>query len=70
MLAKVNVTYVHAAIRQAANRLDIEAGLLPLMPPCAAKPKAPASDLELFDFVRINGINRVFDVVCAIEAAQ
>jgi hypothetical protein len=70
MLARVNVTYVHWAIKQMNNRFEIEAGFMPLVPPRIAKLKAPLSDLELFDFVRLNGVGRVLDAACSVEAAE
>ena len=63
-------TGVWWALQREKFRDDVMLGLLPLVPPRIAKLKAPLSDFELFDFVRVNGINRVFDVVCAVEAAE
>lgn len=52
------------------NRFEIEAGFMPLVPPRIARLKAPLSDLELFDFVRLHGVGRVLDAACSVEAAE
>jgi hypothetical protein len=70
MLAKVNATYVHWAIKQAANRFEIEAGYLPLVPSRVVRSTTPISDPEVIDFVRRAGVGRVIDAACVIEAAQ
>jgi hypothetical protein len=70
MLAKVNATYVHWAIKQTANRFEIEAGYLPLVPPRVVKSKASTPDSELIDFVRAIGVGRVLDAACVVEAAE
>jgi hypothetical protein len=75
MLARVNVTYVHHALKQAANRYDIERGLLPLVPPVNPPPvKHPpvplVDDAEILNFVRKVGVPRVLDAAVAVEAAQ
>ena len=71
MLAKVNATYVHWAIKQAANRFEIEAGYLPLVPARVVESTTPISDPEIIDFVRAVGdLGRVLDAACAVEAAE
>lgn len=70
MLARVNVTYVHWAIKQATNRFEIEAGYLPLVPSRVVKSTTPISDPEVIDFIRTVGVSRVIDAACVIEAAE
>ena len=79
LLAGVNRNYAHCAIKRQAERAEIEAGRIPLVP--APFPKAngstlPASitgqmpDSDLIDFVRSVGVNRVLEAAVAVEAAQ
>jgi hypothetical protein len=58
----------HWAIKQAANRFEIEAGYLPLVPARAVKPKASIGEDELVDFVRRVGVARTLDAAIAAEA--
>jgi hypothetical protein len=77
-LAGVNRTYAHWATKRQAERFEIEAGLVPLVPPPVSKANGsmlPMSitgmpDAELIDFVKSIGINRVLNAACAVEAAQ
>jgi hypothetical protein len=78
-LAGVNRAYAHWAAKRLAKRAEIEAGLIPLVPPSVLKANGtmlPASitgfvtDSDVFDFVRSVGINRVLDAAVAVEAAQ
>lgn len=72
-LARVNVTYVHHALKQAANRFWIEHGYTPLGPPRLKEPQLPVpmvDDADIIDIVRKYGIARTLDACCAVEAAQ
>lgn len=74
-LARVNVTYVHHALKQAGNRFWIENGHMPLVPPRIKEPKVPMvpevyDQAAIIDFVRRIGIGPVLDAACAVEAAQ
>ena len=80
LLAGVNRNYAHCAIKRQAERAEIEAGLIPLVPaPPVSKANGstlPASitgqmpDSDLIDFVRSVGVNRVLEAAVAVEAAQ
>jgi hypothetical protein len=78
-LAGVNRAYVHWAIKRQDERAEIEAGLIPLVPP--PLPRADGNmlpmsitgripDCDLVDFVRSVGVNRVLEAAVAVEAAQ
>ncbi|MDA9424027.1 hypothetical protein [Bradyrhizobium sp. CCBAU 53380] len=73
-LARVNRTYAFWAVKRFPNRAEIEAGLLPLVPP--AKPKLSiitsdtVSDLELAEMIRKVGVEHTFEVMMAVEAAE
>jgi hypothetical protein len=78
-IARVSPAYAWAAEKRMAERAEIEAGLIPLVP--APLPKAngsmlPASitgrvaDSDVVDFVRSVGINRVLEAAVVVEAAQ
>ena len=71
MVAKVNATHVHWAIKQAANRFEIEAAYLPLVPP---RVPAPSTEIDGFqqiiDFVRRTGVGPVLEAACVVEAAE
>jgi hypothetical protein len=77
----VNRTYVHWAIKRQAERTQIEAGLVPLVPPPARRilreapddipvPAIAIPDVELIDFVRSVGVDRVLNAAVMAEAAQ
>jgi hypothetical protein len=81
LLARVNRTYVHWAIKRQAERTQIEAGLVPLVPPPARRilreapddipvPAIAIPDVELIDFVRSVGVDRVLNAAVMAEAAQ
>jgi hypothetical protein len=79
MLARVNRTYVHYAVKRMAERAEIEAGLVPLVPPPLMAPKTNSTalttesgivDSGLVQFVRSVGINRVLEAAIAAEATQ
>ena len=80
LLAGVNRTYAFWADKRQAERAEIEAGLIPLVP-APLVPKAngnalPMSitgqipDCDLIDFVRSVGVNRVLEAAVAVEAAE
>ena len=80
LLAGVNRTYAFWADKRRAERAEIEAGLIPLVP-ASSVPKANGStlpmsitvqipDCDLIDFVRTVGVNRVLEAAVAVEAAQ
>ena len=78
-LAGVNRAYAHWAANRQAERSEIEAGLIPLVPPSVSKLNGtllPASitgfvsDSDVVDFVRSVGINRVLEAAVTVEAAQ
>jgi hypothetical protein len=80
-LTGANRAYVHWAIKRQAERAEIEAGLIPLVPAPALVPKANGSmlptsitgqipDCDLIDFVKSVGVARVLDAAVAVEAAQ
>ena len=79
-LARVSDTYGWWALKRMAERAEIEAGLIPLVPPAHAKPNgsngAPlvtvvdVADAELVEFVRSLGVERVLQAACLVEAAQ
>ena len=81
-LAKVNRTYVWWATRRQAERTEIEARRIPLVPPSHLAPKACGNiddlpvpkieipDFELVEFVRAVGVSRVLDAAVLAEAAQ
>jgi hypothetical protein len=80
-LAGVNRAYVHWAIKRQAERAEIEADLIPLVPAPALVPKANGSmllasitgqlpDADLIDFVRSVGVNRALEAAVAVETAQ
>lgn len=80
-LARVNPTYVHWAIKRSAERTEIEAGLIPLVPARFVIPKTNGNTLPvakpteidnsaIVSFVRSVGINRVLEAAVAVEAAQ
>jgi hypothetical protein len=76
-LARVNPTYVHWAVKRQAERAEIEAGLIPLVPPQFIAPKAntlPAvtdvDDAAVVNFVRRVGVTRVLEAAVVVEAAQ
>jgi hypothetical protein len=78
-LAGVNRAYVHWAVKRQAERGEILAGLIPLVPPSVSKANGtmlPASitgyvpDSDVVDFVRSVGVNRVLEAAVAVEAAQ
>jgi hypothetical protein len=77
-LARVNPTYVHWAVKRQAERAEIEAGLIPLVP-APLVPKAngntlPAvtdvDDATVVNFVRRVGVTRVLEAAVVVEAAQ
>lgn len=65
-----STTSVWWAFQRELDRDEIMKGLLPLVPPRVAKPKAPVSDPEIIDFVRSVGVARVLDAAVVVEAAQ
>jgi hypothetical protein len=79
-LARVNRAYAYWAEKRMAERAEIEAGLIPLVPaPLVPKANGNASpmsitvqipDCDLFDFVRTVGVNRVLEAAVAVEAAE
>jgi hypothetical protein len=74
LLARVNRTYAFHAIQRQAQRAEIEAGLIPLVPPVTAKPVLLTDDMipdsELTDIVRKAGVARILDVAAQLEAAE
>jgi hypothetical protein len=75
MLARVNTTYVHYALKQEANRFAIEHRYTPLVPPRIKELTVPMvpevyDQAAIIDIVRRVGIGRVLDAACAVEAAQ
>ena len=77
-LAGVNRAYAHWAAKRLAERAEIEAGLIPLVPPSVSGANGamlPASitgyfaDSDVVDFVRSVGVNRVLEAAVAVEAA-
>jgi hypothetical protein len=80
-LARVNRTYVQWALKHQAERAEIEAGRIPLIPPQGqfVVPKTngttlPAmpeiDDAGLVQLVRSVGVDRMFEAVVAADAAQ
>ena len=80
LLAGVNRAYAHWAIKRQAERAEIEAGLIPLVP---ASPVSKANgnmlpmsitgqmpDCDVIELVRSIGVNRVLEAAVAVEAAQ
>jgi hypothetical protein len=81
VLARVNCSYVHHAIRRQADRAEIERGHIPLIPPHGevvvpktngATPTTTSGidDAGLVQFVRSVGIDRVIHAAIAVERAQ
>jgi hypothetical protein len=71
MLARVNVTYAHWAIKRPNDRLLVESGAVPLVPPAGPKalPK-PVSPLDrLADVVAELGMNGTLNALTMIEGA-
>jgi hypothetical protein len=72
VLARVNPTYVHWAIRREENRIAILAGGMPLVPPLRL-PQVPVhlraelNDAELIDIARIVGSDRLLEAACLAE---
>jgi hypothetical protein len=72
-LARVNRTYAFWADKLYAQRAEIEAGLLPLVPPA---PKLSLivpeviSDAELADTIRKVGVMRTLEMAALVEAAE
>jgi hypothetical protein len=81
-VASVNRTYAWWATKRQAERVEIEAGLIPLVPPSHFAPKAcstvntlPVPQIEipdraLVEFVRAIGVGRVLDAAVLAEAAE
>jgi hypothetical protein len=80
-LARVNRTYVQAALKRQAERAEIEAGRIPLiLPPSeSVVPKMNGTtltatsgidDAELVQLVRCVGINRVLEAAIQAEATH
>jgi hypothetical protein len=74
-LAHVNYSYAHWAVKRYAQRKDILAGLLPLVPPFTPKSTSiitpeTVTDAELADVIRKAGISRTLDVAAMVEAAE
>jgi hypothetical protein len=68
VLCRVNRTTAWWAVRQMANRVPIEAGILPLVPRSAPAPtKADLSDNVLFDIVAAAGIDRILTIAASVE---
>jgi hypothetical protein len=65
ILAGVNRTYVQWALKQAANRAEIENGQLPLVPPHS---KGMTDDAALFEIIREVGVERILTVAAAVDA--
>jgi hypothetical protein len=71
-LARVNARYVYWGVKRQAERADIEAGRIPLIP----NPKTNGmtasgiDDAGLVQFVRSVGIDRVIHAAIAVERAQ
>jgi len=71
-LARVNARYVYWGVKRQAERADIEAGRIPLIP----NPKTNGmtasgiDDAGLVQFVRSVGIDRVIHAAIAVEQAQ
>jgi hypothetical protein len=80
LLAGVNRTYAHWADKRQAERAEIEAGLIPLVPAPVIGPKvngnmlsaplAEIEDSEVINFVRSVGVNRVLEAAVMVEAAH
>ena len=74
LLARVNISYAHHALKEAANRSTIECGVRPLVLPLPKqKPLVPmpmVDDAQIINFVRHVGITRVLDAAVAVEAAE
>jgi hypothetical protein len=76
MLARVNRTYVHYAVKRIAERAEIEAGLVPLVPAApthtngngTVQPVAPdvgIADATLVDIARVVGPDRMLAAAVA-----
>jgi hypothetical protein len=69
MVARVNVTYAHWAIKRPHDRALVEARAVPLVPPAGPKAlPAPVSPQErLADVVSEIGVNNALVMLAAIE---
>lgn len=73
-LARINIAYVHWALRRQADRELIEDGVLPLVPARARALPAPidwsaVDDDTLVEAVRLIGIDRTLNAAAAAELA-
>jgi hypothetical protein len=68
-LARVSASYVHAAIRRPNDRLLVESGAVPLVPPMMPKalPAPTSPEAKLADVVSEIGINGALLALSAIE---
>jgi hypothetical protein len=73
MLARVNRTYVHWAVKRQAERAEIERGLFPLVPaaPVRANGNGTAHiDQALFNIIATVGVEKALTIAAAVEQAQ
>jgi hypothetical protein len=69
-LARVNVTYAHAVVRRPADRLLVESGAVPLVPPSSGLKTLPApapAEQRLADIVAERGVNATLAMLVTIE---
>jgi hypothetical protein len=68
LLARVNSTYAHAAIKRPNDRAFVVSGVVPLMVPTVKALPAPASaEQRLVDIVAEQGVNNTLAMLVAIE---
>ena len=76
MLARVNRTYVHWAVKRQAERAEIERGLIPLVPAAPVRANGNGTvmptgiDQALFNIIATVGVEKALTIAAAVEQAQ